>query len=96
MMKQGFVYIMTNKPNGTLYIGVTNDLMRRVYEHKQKMLDGFTKKYGLDILVYYESYDAIDQAIHREKCMKEWKRAWKIKRILAENPGWNDLYEQLC
>lgn len=94
-MKQGYVYILTNKPNGILYIGVTNDLIRRVFEHKQKAVPGFTTKYGLDQLVYYEVHDSIEEAIHREKCMKEWKRAWKAGRILEQNPDWRDLYNEL-
>lgn len=94
-MKQGYVYILTNKPNGTLYIGVTSNLMRRVYEHKNKLVDGFTKKHDLDRLVYFEMYDSMEEAIHREKCMKEWKREWKIKRILERNPQWDDLYAEL-
>ncbi|NBX02665.1 MAG: GIY-YIG nuclease family protein [Alphaproteobacteria bacterium] len=90
-----YVYILTNKPNGILYIGVTNDLARRVYEHKQKLVKGFTQKYGLDTLVYYEPYESITEAIAREKTMKEWKRAWKVRRIVESNPDWHDLYEQL-
>ncbi len=90
-----YVYILTNKPNGILYIGVTNDLARRVYEHKQKLVKGFTQKYGLDTLVYYEPYESITEAIAREKAMKEWKRAWKVRRVLESNPEWKDLYEQL-
>lgn len=92
----GYVYILTNKPNGTLYIGVTSHLIRRVYEHKQKSIQGFTAKYGLDCLVYYEVFDSIDAAILSEKQMKEWRRTWKIRRIAEMNPDWNDLYETLC
>jgi putative endonuclease len=94
-MKKGYVYILTNKPKGTLYIGVTSDLVRRVYEHKSKAVVGFTKKYGLDVLVYYEIHDSMELAIHREKCMKEWKRAWKIEKIQEMNPDWCDLYSGL-
>jgi putative endonuclease len=94
-MKQGYVYILTNKPNGTLYIGVTSDLIKRIYEHKEKLADGFTKQYGLDLLVYYEIHDSIEAAILREKQMKEWKREWKIKRIEEHNPTWRDLYPEL-
>ena len=90
-----YVYIMTNRPNGTLYIGVTSDLVKRVYEHKTKLLKGFTEKYNLDKLVYYEVFEDIDQAIYREKCMKEWKREWKIKRIEEMNRDWIDLYDEV-
>ncbi len=90
-----FVYIMTNRPNGILYIGMTNDLIRRVFEHKNKFVDGFTKKYGLDKLVYHEVYHDPETALYRERCMKAWKRAWKVKHILQTNPEWNDLYPQL-
>jgi putative endonuclease len=94
-MKTGYVYILTNKPNGILYIGVTSNLAKRVYEHKQKIVDGFTKQYGLARLVYVEEYPTMEEAIHHEKCMKEWKRAWKVKRILEQNPEWNDLADEL-
>ncbi len=94
-MKAGYVYILTNKPNGILYVDVTNDLIRRVHEHKAKAVSGFTEKYGLDALVYYEAHDSMESAIHREKCIKEWKRAWKVKRILENNPDWRDLYSEL-
>ncbi|MFO1242714.1 MAG: GIY-YIG nuclease family protein [Rickettsiales bacterium] len=90
-----WVYIVTNKPNGILYIGVTNDIARRSYEHREGLIEGFTKKYGLKMLVYAEEYATIEEAIHREKCMKEWKRAWKIRRILEANPDWHDLFEIL-
>lgn len=90
-----YIYILTNRPNVTLYVGVTNDLIRRVYEHKEKLADGFTKKYGIDRLVYFEILEDPESAIHREKCMKEWKRAWKVKHILQTNPEWRDLYEEI-
>lgn len=90
-----FVYIMTNKANGILYIGMTNDLIRRVFEHKNKFVDGFTKKYGLDKLVYYEIYHDPQTALYRESCMKAWKRTWKVKHILQTNPEWHDLYPEL-
>jgi putative endonuclease len=93
--KQYYVYILTNKPNGTLYIGVTNDLIRRVWEHKQGLVDGFTKKYQLKLLVYYESSTSIEEAIKKEKQMKEWKRDWKINKIERVNPMWEDLYTQI-
>ena len=95
-MKQGYVYILTNKPNGTLYIGVTSNLPKRVAEHKAKVVEGFTAKYGLDRLVYYEVADTMEAAITREKQMKEWKRAWKVKRILDTNPEWCDLFGEIC
>lgn len=90
-----YVYIVTNKPNGTLYTGVTNNLSRRIHEHREGKAESFTKKYALKILVYIEEYTTINEAIHREKCIKTWKRAWKVKRILEQNPQWNDLYETI-
>jgi putative endonuclease len=86
---------MTNKPNGTLYIGVTNDLVRRVYEHKSGMHDGFTKKYKLRVLVYFECYDDVLFAIQREKTLKHWVNEWKTKLIEKSNPEWRDLYSEL-
>jgi putative endonuclease len=96
MQKQYFVYILTNKTNGTLYVGVTNDIIRRVYEHKNKMVEGFTKRYGLTTLVYYESFNTAMDAITREKQIKKWNRVWKLKRIHAMNPEWKDLYERIA
>jgi putative endonuclease len=93
-MKEYYVYILANKPNGTLYIGVTNDLARRVYEHKNGMVEGFTKQYEVHRLVYYESTNEIQIAIQREKQLKRWKRQWKIDLIESENPEWNDLYNE--
>ena len=90
-----YVYILASQPNGTLYIGVTNDLIRRVWEHREKVADGFTKKYKVHRLVYFEEYPTAAEAIHREKCMKEWKRAWKVKCIREMNPEWDDLYEKI-
>ncbi len=90
-MKTYYVYIMTNKKNGTLYIGVTGNLERRVYEHKQKLIEGFTKKYNLHKLVYYESGTDVSSAITREKQLKKWLRKWKIELIEKENPDWVDL-----
>jgi putative endonuclease len=90
-----YVYILTNQAFGTLYIGVTNDLIRRVFEHKEKFVEGFTKRYGLDKLVYYEVHDSIESAILREKQMKEWKRNWKLRLIMEMNPEWKDLYAEL-
>ncbi len=92
---QYYVYILASQRNGTLYVGVTNDLVKRVYEHKQKLVDGFTKKYGLGILVYYESTGDIMGAIQREKQIKKWNRAWKLRLIEKSNPDWKDLYLQI-
>lgn len=94
MNKYSFVYIMGNS-RPTLYIGVTNDLIRRVYEHKQGMIDGFTKKYGLKILLYYEIFEEIQIAIQREKQLKHWNRTWKLKLIKKINPTLDDLYSNL-
>ena len=94
-MKVGFVYIMTNRRNGTLYVGVTTDLPRRAYEHREGIVPGFTKRYGLKMLVYYESFDDIRAAIQREKLIKHWPRAWKVRLIHESNPQWEDLYERL-
>jgi len=94
-MKEYFVYIMTNKRNGTLYIGVTGDLATRVYEHKNSMVDGFTKKYNLKLLVYYEITNDVGEAILREKGLKKWNRQWKIDLIERSNPNWRDLYSEL-
>lgn len=92
---QYYVYILASRPQGTLYIGVTNDLLRRVYEHREGMVDGFTKTYGVKQLVYYEPHQDIQRAIQREKTMKHWSRAWKIALIERENPQWNDLWDSL-
>jgi len=86
-----FVYILTNKRNGTLYIGVTNEIKRRIYEHKNKIVDGFTSKYGLKSLVYYELHENIESAIKKEKQLKKWKRLWKLRIIEEKNPNWKDL-----
>lgn len=86
---------MQAKKNGTLYIGVTNNLIRRVYEHKEGLIEGFTKKYNFKNLVYFEYYPNIREAINREKAMKKWLRKWKIDLIEKENPQWNDLYIDL-
>ncbi len=94
-MTQGYVYILTDQRNGTLYVGVTSDLKKRVWEHKNKVVDGFTARYGLDRLVYYEVADDIRAAIIREKQLKEWKRIWKIELIEGFNPEWRDLYDDL-
>lgn len=90
-----YVYILASKRNGTLYIGVTNDLVRRVYEHKNELTEGFTKKYSVKDLVYFEQTSDVKEAIQREKRLKTWKRSWKIKLIEETNPNWNDLYSEI-
>ncbi|MDO8499432.1 MAG: GIY-YIG nuclease family protein [bacterium] len=92
---QYFVYIITNYQRGILYVGVTSDIIRRVYEHKQGVIDGFTKKYHLDKLVYYEIFGSVRDAISREKIIKTWNRKWKIELIEKMNSNWDDLYETL-
>ncbi|MFA5863721.1 MAG: GIY-YIG nuclease family protein [Phycisphaerae bacterium] len=94
-METYFVYILASQRNGTPYIGVTNDLIRRVEEHKNDLNDGFTKEYGVHRLVYYERHDRIEQAIEREKRLKKWNRKWKLDLIERDNPAWEDLYEEL-
>lgn len=88
---QYYVYILSNRKNGTLYIGMTNNLERRVFEHKNKLVEGFTKKYDLTKLMYYEIFQHVDEAIKREKRLKKWKRQWKINLIEEKNPNWKDL-----
>jgi putative endonuclease len=90
-----FVYILTNRKNGTLYIGVTNNIARRSWEHRESIGAKFTRRYGLTRLVYAEAHDEVEIAIRREKAMKEWKRAWKIELIESANPEWRDLYAEL-
>jgi putative endonuclease len=94
-MKYFYVYILCSKRNGTLYTGVTSDIVRRVYEHKHGLKEGFTKKYGVHNLVWYEIHESAESAIVREKRIKKWKRAWKIKLIEENNPEWIDLYESI-
>ena len=94
-MKGGWVYIMSNRRDGTLYVGVTANLPRRVFEHREGLCEGFTKQYGLKRLVYYERFEDIRDAIQREKTMKHWPRAWKVRVIHGMNPDWDDLYEIL-
>ena len=94
-MDQYFVYILASSRNGTLYIGVTNDLYRRVAEHKNDVIVGFTKKYQVHSLVYFEPFNDIENAIKREKQLKRWKRLWKLKLIDQFNPEWQDLYNDL-
>tara|TARA_R110002073_G_scaffold279026_1_gene443213 strand:- start:503814 stop:504122 length:309 start_codon:yes stop_codon:yes gene_type:complete len=86
-----YVYLLASQRNGTLYIGMTNDLQRRVYEHKTGTIKGFTKKYGVSILVYFEEFQQATEAINREKNLKKWKRAWKLKLFEENNPNWDDL-----
>lgn len=95
MPKTFFVYIMTNRPRGTLYIGVTSNLVRRVHEHRIGAADGFTKRYNLRRLVWFETYGDAENAILRERRMKKWLRAWKLDLIEAANPTWRDLYPDI-
>ena len=94
-MKTYYVYILASKGNGTLYIGVTNDLIKRVYEHKNNLVEGFTERYSVYKLVYYEETVDINSAIKREKQLKKWNRKWKLELIEKKNPNWKDLYETL-
>ena len=94
-MKSYYVYILASKRNGTLYIGITSDLIKRVYEHKNNLVDGFTKKYKIHNLVYFEETNDVQSAIKREKQIKAWKRSWKIELIESKNPDWKDLYKEL-
>jgi putative endonuclease len=87
---------LSNRKNGTLYIGVTSDLIKRIYEHKSHAVEGFTKRYGVDKLVYYELHNSMEEAILREKQLKKWRRAWKIELIESFNQEWEDLYNTLC
>jgi putative endonuclease len=95
VVKQACVYLLASKRNGTLYVGVTSDLIQRVWQHKNDAVDGFTKRYGVHTLVWYEVHETMQTAIAREKAIKEWKRAWKIAVIQEMNPTWRDLYEDL-
>jgi len=95
MPKYYYVYIMTNKRNGTLYVGITSDIVKRVWEHKQKFIDGFTKKYKLDRLVYYEQFSDSISAIKREKRLKKYNLQWKIELIEKDNSRWDDLYNEI-
>jgi putative endonuclease len=93
MVKELYVYILASKRNGTLYVGVTSDLLKRVWEHKNKLVKGFTEKYGVDKLVFYEAHTDAENAILREKQIKKWNRAWKLRLIEEKNPQWNDLFD---
>jgi putative endonuclease len=95
MDKHFYVYILASRKHGTIYIGVTNDLIRRVYEHKETLVPGFTKEHGIDKLVCYEIFDDPESAIVREKRLKRWKRDWKVELIERDNPNWDDLYSAL-
>ena len=95
MDRQPCVYILTNIHNGTLYIGVTSDLPKRIWQHKNKVIEGFTKKYGVDRLVWYEAHESMDSAIRREKAIKKWNRYWKLQIIEEMNSDWRDLYNEI-
>jgi putative endonuclease len=94
-MKQAFVFILASKKNGTIYIGVTSDLIKRIHQHKNDLIEGFTKKYGVHLLVWFEVHDEIREAIQREKQIKYWRRTWKLELIEKTNPHWHDLYDEL-
>jgi putative endonuclease len=94
-MRHGYVYILASKPFGTLYIGVTNDLARRVYDHRQGAASQFTRRYGVTMLVWFEQYQTVPEAIQRETSLKRWKRDWKIDLVNQTNPDWRDLYSTL-
>ena len=95
MIKQPAVYILASERNGTLYIGVTSDLVKRIWEHKNNLIKGFTRRYSVHHLVWYELHDSMNSAIEHEKNIKEWKRAWKIRLIEKDNPNWNDIYDSI-
>ncbi|HEX2538179.1 MAG TPA: GIY-YIG nuclease family protein [Pseudolabrys sp.] len=95
-MAQFYVYILASRPGGAIYTGVTKDLLRRIYEHKNGLVAGHTKRYGIDKLVYFEIYDSIHQAIQREKNIKHWPRAWKTRLIAQSNAEWRDLYAEIA
>jgi putative endonuclease len=95
MPRKGYLYILASRRNGTLYVGVTSDLVKRIGEHRQKLVEGFTKKYEVTDLVYYEAFEEIRDAIVRERQVKEWKRKWKTDLIQSVNPYWRDLYEDI-
>jgi len=95
MSRGGYVYIMASRRNGTIYLGVTSDLPARAYQHRNGLIDGFTRKYGCKMLVWYEAHDDIQDARARERQMKKWNRRWKLRVIEEINPGWDDLFESL-
>jgi putative endonuclease len=92
----GYVYILASDRNGTLYIGVTSDLVRRIHEHRHELVDGFTQTHGVKYLVHFEHYDAIRDALQREKTLKKWPREWKLNLIERSNPNWHDLYPSIA
>ena len=96
MARTYYVYILASGRHGTLYVGVSSDLIRRIYEHKERLVDGFTRKYEVHTLVYFEATGDVEQAILREKRLKRWRRDWKIELIEASNPQWRDLYPEIC
>ena len=96
MKNGGFVYIVANRRNGTIYIGATSNLPKRVWEHRDGVIEGFTRKYSCKILVWFEQHDTIEAALVRERQMKEWKRAWKVRLIEEMNPDWDDMFELVC
>ena len=95
MDRQYYVYILASKRNGTLYTGMTSDLIKRVWQHKNSLIDGFTKKYQIQNLVYFEAHKSAEEAIKREKQIKKWNRSWKLRLIEEQNPNWDDLYEHI-
>lgn len=96
MEKQFYLYIMASRRNGTIYIGVTSELIKRIWEHKEGIVKGFTKKYNVQMLVYYEIHKDAEAAIIREKQIKKWNREWKLRLIEEKNPRWQDLYDDIC
>jgi putative endonuclease len=95
-MREFYVYILASRPGGAIYVGVTSNLIRRVYEHRNGLIDGHTKRYNIRMLVHYEVYSTARDAIQREKNMKHWPRVWKTRLILQSNPTWRDLYEEIA
>ena len=95
MAKQYYVYILASKKNGTLYTGMTSDLIKRVWQHKNNLIEGFTKKYHIKNLVYFEAHKSVEEAIKREKQIKKWNRSWKLRLIEGQNPNWDDLYKNI-
>ena len=93
--KRGYVYILASEQNGTLYVGVTSDLVKRVWQHRAGETGGFTARYDVKRLVYFEAHKSIDAAIAREKAIKKWRRVWKLELIEADNPNWHDLYSEI-
>ena len=95
-MKIPCVYILANKPDGTLYVGVTTNLTQRIWQHKNDLIEGFTKRYGIHRLVWYELHESMESTIQKEKAIKKWNRAWKIELIEKKNPTWRDLYDEIA